>query len=96
MSTSFTLKDAIYSIDFKLKKEDLLKKLNSEKNSYKKKLAQNLAQQDNIRDMLDNLRFGYSSSENRVKVVKKEIKDDLDLYEIKLWETPDSHVSYKG
>ena len=64
-------------VRFKNQKEDLLKKLNSEKKSYKKKLAQNLAQQDNIRNMLENLRFSYS--DKRVKVVKKEIKDDLNL-----------------
>lgn len=62
-------------VRFKNEKEDLLKKLNSEKTSYKKKLAQNLAQQENIRDMLENLRFGGSGE--RVKVVKKEVKDDL-------------------
>lgn len=65
-------------VNLKEKKESLLKKLSKKEKSYKRKLAKILAEQDNIRDMLENLKFA-ESGEKRVKVVKKKIKDDLDL-----------------
>ncbi len=66
-------------VSLKNKKADLLLRLSEEEISYKKKLSDILAQQENIRTVLESLAYQQSESSSRVEVSKKSFKESVDL-----------------